>query len=64
MTLHETRDSDKKAAALGLEGALTAAIAHAQIAGSDGDIIDRLLALKRDVLAAEGRGSNGRQAAT
>jgi len=37
-------------ALLGLESALTSALAHAQLAG-DPDVCDRLLALKRDTVA-------------
>ena len=58
MTSDEKRDSDKQTAALGLEAALTAAIAHAQLAGLNDDFIDGLLALKQDALAAELRGSS------
>ena len=64
MTLHDKRDSDKTTAALGLEHNLTAAIALVQLADLGGDIGDRLLALKRDVLTTERRDRTGRQAAT
>ena len=63
MTSDEKRDADKKTAGLGLEANLTAGIALEQIADLGGDIGDRLLALKRDVLATERRDSTGRQTA-
>ena len=44
--------SNKDVAILGLGAAITAAIAHAQLARTDASIIDRLLALKRDALTA------------
>ena len=58
MTSDDKKAHDRKTAALGLEANLTAAIALEQIAELGGDISDRLLALKRDVLRRGGPGGS------
>ena len=57
------RELREQTATLGVSAALTAAIAHAQLAETHADIVDRLLALKRDVMLPQYRGNTGGRAA-